>query len=74
MCSSKRSLIIVVLVLVFVIGTVNCTSPVSNGDCAAVKADLDMANAELGELRAEMDETRAKLNEARAELIEAKLL
>jgi SagB-type dehydrogenase family enzyme len=60
--------IVLGLVLVLMAGVVNCTPSVSDGECDAVKAELDEANAELSELR----EVKAELDKANAELVEVK--
>ena len=65
--------IVLGLVFVFMAGVVGCAPSVSDGECDAVKAELDKANAELSELRevkAELDKAKAKVAEVKAASLE----
>lgn len=44
--------VVLSLVFVFMVGMVGCAPSVSDGECDAVKADLDKAKAELAEVKA----------------------
>lgn len=73
MSGSKRfSVVVLTLVFVLIVGMIGCAPSVPDGECEAVKADLDRANAELSGLRTELNEANAKLSQTKAELDKAR--